>query len=369
MKISRIDLTHHRLALDPPFAAAWDSKPREHFDLSLVRITTDEGLVGIGAGDTMPGFGGHEHLFLGQNPLDLERHFRVIENLSFHFGRCWPLDIALWDLAGKIHEQPVWRLLGGAASRVRCYASSGILRSKREMVAAAHEFVDRGFPAIKVRFHQTGIDEDLAVLEALRESLQDKLEIMVDCNQGWRMPWDTAAPWAFKQALAVARALEELDVYWMEEPLHRGDYTGMAALREATDLRIAGGEMTRELHELRELISRGCLDVLQPDCALVGGISGLARIAVMARDHNLQFTPHTWGHGIQLMANAQLTAGLMGEDGLLEFPFDPPEWTPERRDFGLAEPLEIDEEGYLPLSETPGLGLDLDEDLLLRTQI
>ncbi|MDX1711942.1 MAG: mandelate racemase/muconate lactonizing enzyme family protein [Rhodovibrionaceae bacterium] len=369
MKIARIELSHHRLRLDPPFVAAWDSRPREHFDLSLVRVTTDEGLTGVGAGDAMPGFAGHEHLFLEHNPLDMERHFRVIENLSFHYGRCWPLDIALWDLAGKIHDQPVWRLLGAASGRVRCYASSGVLRAKREMLEMARSFVDAGFPAMKVRFHRASIDEDLAVLETLRENLGESIEIMVDCNQGWRMPWDTLPPWTFKQALNVARALEDLDAYWMEEPLHRGDYVGMAALREATDLRVAGGEMTRELHEFRELIARGCLDVLQPDCALSGGITGLSRIAAMARAHNLLFTPHTWGHGIQVMANAHLMAGAVGEEAFLEYPFDPPEWSPERRDFGLAVPIETDSEGYLALSEAPGLGIELDEDLLARTQM
>jgi len=369
MKIARIETSRHRLTLDPPFVAAWDSQPREHFELCLVRIATDEGLTGIGAGDAMPGFSGHENLFLDRNPLDMERHFRVIENLSFHYGRCWPLDIALWDLAGKTQEQPLWRLLGAACARVRCYASSGALRSKRDMTEMARNLVDAGFPALKVRFHRASIDEDLAVLEALREAVGQSLELMVDCNQAWRMPWDAESPWTFKQALDVARALEDLDVYWMEEPLHRGDYAGMAALRQATDLRIAGGEMTRELHEFRELITRGCLDVLQPDCALTGGITGLSRVARMARQHNLEFTPHTWGHGIQLMANAHLMAGVAGEESFLEFPFDPPEWSPERRDFGLAEPIETDGDGYLALSEAPGLGIELDEDLLARTQI
>ena len=103
---------------------------------------------------------------------------------------------------------------------------------------------------------------------------------MVDCNQGWRMPWDAYPPWTLKDALPVARELERLGVYWMEEPLHRADREGMRRLREMVDIRIAGGEMTRELYEFRDLIRDGCLDVLQPDAALVGGITGLRRIAM-----------------------------------------------------------------------------------------
>ena len=146
---------------------------------------------------------------------------------------------------------------------------------------------------------------------------------MVDCNQGWRLPWDTESPWTFKDALAVARELERLGVYWMEEPLHRADRDGMRALRQATAVRIAAGEMTRQLHELRDLITGGCVDVLQPDAALVGGITGLRRMAVMAQEHHVTFTPHTWTNGMGVTANAHLVAGL-ADAPFMEFPFDPP---------------------------------------------
>jgi L-alanine-DL-glutamate epimerase-like enolase superfamily enzyme len=96
----------------------------------------------------------------------------------------------------------------------------------------------------------------------------------------------------------------------MEEPLHRADYAGMRVLREATDVRLAAGEMTRQLHELRELLAGGCVDVVQPDAALVGGITGLRRIALMAQEHHITFTPHTWTNGMGVTANAHLVAGL-----------------------------------------------------------
>lgn len=368
MKITRIALSRHRLPLDPPFVPAWDTRPRRHFEVTLVRVETDEGLVGIGTGQAMPGLAGHEDLFLGRDPRDLDRHFRVIENLSFHYGRCWPLDVALWDLFGKIAGQPCWRLLGGQAGRVRAYASSGCLRAPDELVDLAQRMVELGFPALKVRFQRPDWRADVKALEAVRAALGPRLGLMVDCNQGWRMPWDTAEPWTFKEALAVARELERLEVYWMEEPLHRGDYAGLAALRAACGLRLAGGEMTRELHELRELITRGCLDVVQPDAVLVGGLSGLARVATLARAHHLEFTPHTWGDGIGLLANAHLAAGAAGAR-YLEYPLDPPTWGPERRDFPLVAPVTVDEAGWVTLGEAPGLGLELDEARLTRTRV
>ena len=243
----------------------------------MVRVTTDtEAHGGRFQGDRMLGFEGHEGLFVGHDPLACERHYRVLTNIDFHYGRCWPLDLALWDLAGKILGQPCWKLIGGLAGRVRVYASSGTLREPAAQADAAQRYLEQGFPAVKIRFQRGHWRDDVRALEAVRSRVGDRLEILVDCNQGWRLPWDTQTPWGLKDALAVARELpERLNVYWMEEPLHRSDREGMRRLREATDVRIAAGEMTRQLHELRDLITAGAVDVVQPDAALVGGITGL----------------------------------------------------------------------------------------------
>ena len=367
-KITAVAISHHRLPLAPPFNASWDSRPREHFDATIVRVTTDGGLVGVASGDRMLGFEGHESLFVGEDPLAIERHYRVLSNIDFHYGRCWPLDLALWDLAGKILGAPCWKLLGGLANRVRAYASSGTLREPAAQADAAEAYLAQGFPALKLRFHRGDWRADLRSLEAVRARVGGRLELLVDCNQGWRLPWDTQAPWTFKDALAVARELERLDVYWMEEPLHRADRAGMRALREATAVRIAAGEMTRQLHEVRELIDDGCVDVLQPDAALVGGITGLKRIAVIAQEHHVVFTPHTWTNGMGVTANAHLVAGL-ADAPFLEYPFDPPEWSLQRRDFMLSSPLQVDAQGWITLSDAPGMGYLPDEGRLLATRI
>ena len=367
-RIAAIEITRHRLKLDPPFNASWDRAPRRHFDAAIVRVHTDLGVSGYGSGDMMLGFEGHEPLFVGQDALAIERHWRVLDNIAFHGGRCWPLDLALWDLAGKIAGQPCWKLLGGLSDRVKAYASSGTLRDPAQMADAAQAYLAKGFKALKIRFHRADWREDVKALEAVRARVGGKLELMVDCNQGWRMPGDVYRSWSLKDAVQVARELERLGAYWMEEPLHRGDRAGMARLRGMTDLRVAGGEMTRELYEFRDLIADGCLDVLQPDAALVGGITGLRRVAQMALAHNLVFTPHTWTNGMGVVANAHLAAGL-ADSPFLELPYDPPEWDVERRDFMMAEPLRADARGEIILSDRPGMGYDLDEDALARTRI
>ncbi|MEM6974471.1 MAG: mandelate racemase/muconate lactonizing enzyme family protein [Pseudomonadota bacterium] len=375
-RIAHIAISHHRLPLDPPFRASWDGRARRSFDATIVRITDREGRVGIGSGDLCLGFEGHEDLFIGQDARAHERHARVLDHIAFHYGRCWPVDLALWDLAGKIAGAPVWRLLGGKTGRLPLYASTGVLRDRAAMAETAEAIANAGFGAMKIRLSSTeagraGLDEDIAAIDAVRARVGNRLRLMVDANQGWRMPWDTAPPWSMKDALAAAKALTPLDIFWLEEPLDRHDLAGMAALRAASPIRIAGGEMTRELASLDRLIEARALDILQPDAALTGGITGLRRLIAAAGAAGLGFTPHSWTNGIGVAANAHLIAGCGTGAGPmlpLEWPFDPPEWSPARRDFPLATPLEA-EGGMLDLGEAPGLGLTLDEDRLTETLI
>ncbi len=368
MKIRSIEITHHEVSLVPAFHPAWDSRPRPAFRIALVTVTTDEGLQGFGSGDAMPGFAGHEELFVGRDPLDLERHFRIIDNLSFHFGKHWPLDIALWDLAGKIRGKPVWRMLGGEGAPVQAYASLGQRRDLGAVVEAARQAVTRGFKAVKLRFYRADWREDVRVAEAVRSALGPGIDLMIDCNQAWRMPWDVNPYRAFVEALQVCKALQPLGIYWIEEPLFRGDYDGLRRLRDQTGIPIAGGELTRETHEARQLIEAGCYDVIQTDAALAGGISGLAPIARLAAKRGLVFTPHTWGSGIMLAANLQLTAGTTGAP-YVEYACDPPEWPIEVRDFMLTGPIRPDRDGLLRVSEAPGLGVALDRDRLAAARI
>jgi len=366
--IERIEVSRHRLPLDPPFVAAWDSRPRDAFEVAIVRVTTADGAVGIGVGGGLEGIERFYDLFMGHDPLDLDRHAAVLANLDFHAGRPWALDIALWDLVGKIRKQPVWRMLGGKSGTVACYASTGALRGRKAVTEKAQAFAEKGFKAVKLRLHHPDWRDDIAQLESVAIALDGKAELLVDCNQGWRMPWDAEPCWTYHQALAVAWALKRLGVYWMEEPVHHGNVKAMAALRGATGLRIAAGEMTRGEHALLDLIERNAVDVLQPDVTLTSGILGLWRVAQRAAEKDVAFTPHSWGSGIGLLVNAHVYAGC-GGGPWLEYPIDPPEWTAERRDFMLARPVQVNKDGCIELSDAPGFGIELDEERLAATRI
>ena len=363
MRITAIRTQHLNLPLDPPFHAAWDPEPRRTFDATIVRVETDTGMVGVGSGDTMAGFDQFERLFIGADPLAITRHVRTLETISFHAGRYWPLEAALWDLIGQACGQPVARLLGGAADRVRAYASWGELRAPERRVQDAQALLDQRFHGVKVRVARDRIDEGVAVVAAVREAVGDGLEIIVDLNQGWRMPGDIDP---VLDAVAARRAIErmrEYDVLWVEEPVAGEELSEMRVLRERTGVRIAGGEMARTFADLRRALDEDALDVFQPDVVLALGISGVRTFAELALRSGRWFTPHTWTNGIGLLANLHVCAGV-GGGPLIEFPHDPPGWTAQRRDFMLAEPVMPDADGMLAVPSAPGLGVSLDEEAI-----
>jgi L-alanine-DL-glutamate epimerase-like enolase superfamily enzyme len=190
---------------------------------------------------------------------------------------------------------------------------------------------------------------------------------MVDGNWGWRIAPDRQLHrWDLKTAINVVKACEEHGVYWIEEPLDAYDYDGLGELRShTTSLRIAGGELNRGPEEIKVYLEKGCFDVYQPDCTFIGGISTARKIAAMVEAAGKVFTPHTWTNGIGLVANLHCAAASSAVP-YVEFPYDPPNWTPEARDFIFAEPLRIDAEGYVQLPQGPGLGIELDEEKLKR---
>ena len=365
VRITGIHLERLVLPLDPPFPAAWDPVPRRTFAATVVRVETDEGVVGIGSGDTMDGFEAFEHLFVGGDPLAIARHVRTLETIDFHAGRYWPLEVALWDIVGQVAGLPVATLFGGATDGLPVYASCGMLLPPAARAEAALRMRDEGFKALKIRIDPRRLDEGLAAVTATRAAVGDAMAIMVDLNQGWRMAGDTSPSLDPTAAREIAVRLADDGVVWVEEPLAGTDLAGLAALRASSaGTRIAGGEMTRTFAERLAEVEADAFDVYQADVVLTGMLRART-IAELALARNRWFTPHTWTNGIGLLANLHVAAGV-GGGPFLEFPYDPPGWTPERRDFMLAQPIRPDADGYLRVPNAPGLGIVLDEDALRR---
>ena len=368
MRITAIEVRRYRFPLDPPLRAAWDPVPRVDQTASIVSVHTDEGVSGHASGDHLPDVAELSRFVVGLDPLRTEVVREVCETVDFHGGRPWTLDAAVWDLVGKALGQPVWKLLGGRNERLLAYASNAERVSATERAARIAGLRAAGIRAAKIRFHDEDWRRDVAVVEQVRDTVGRDVELMVDANQGWRMAGDRTARWDVATAAQVAKALEPLGVYWLEEPLPTADVDGYAALRRRTDLRLAAGEMVRQLHEARDLLLRGGLDVVQPDVVLTGGITGCRRIAGFADLLGRMWSPHTWSNGYGLVVN--LHAALAWSTcPYVEVPFDPPAWGPERRDWLLPSPVEIAPDGTIAPPDGPGLGVTPDFEALERYRV
>jgi D-galactarolactone cycloisomerase len=359
MRIARVEARRYVYPLDPPLRVAWDPVPRAQQEATIVIVTSDEGVQGCASGDALPDRELLERLLSGVDPLRTEVVREVCETVDFHHGRPWTVEVAVWDLVGRALDVPCWQLLGGRSERLLAYASSAEPLSAEDRVARVVALRDAGIRAVKIRFHHDDWRQDVETVEAVRDAVGPELELMVDANQGWRMPGDRAPRWDVATAAQCARALEPLGVYWLEEPLRTDDLDGYRALRRLTGLRIAAGEMVRRAHEARDLVVRGGVDVIQTDVVLSGGISGCRRLAGLADLHGRAWSPHTWSNGYGLVANLHLALAV-STCPFVEVPFDPPGLTAERRDWLLPDAVQIAPGGTVAPPPGPGLGVTPD---------
>jgi L-alanine-DL-glutamate epimerase-like enolase superfamily enzyme len=369
LRIASLEVRRYGVPLDPPFRAAWDPHARTRSEAAVVVVRADDGATGCASGGELPDAALLERLLVGVDPRRTEVVRELCETADFHGGRPWIAEVAVWDLVARSLGEPLWRLLGGRSERITAYASSGELVTPDERARRVAALRDAGVRAVKVRFHHDDWRDDVRVLEAVRDAVGSGVELMVDANHGWRMAGDRSRPWDVATAIQCARALEPLDVYWLEEPLATHDVEGYARLRAGTSLRIAAGEMVRSLHEARDLVLRGGVDVVQPDVVLAGGIGGCRRIAALAGLCGRMFSPHTWSNGLGVLANLHLALAV-STCPFLELPLDPPGWSAERRDWPLAGPaIEIAADGTIAPPPGPGLGAAPDLDALEEHRI
>jgi L-alanine-DL-glutamate epimerase-like enolase superfamily enzyme len=366
VKIASIETRVYRYPLDPPLHAAWDPRPRRHQDATIVVVRSDDGVEGYASGDAVPDRELIEGLLAGRDASDASGVHDILETVDFHHGRNWIVEVAVWDLLGRAHGEPLWRTLGGAKDRMLAYASTGELVGTDERVRRCSALRDSGVRAVKLRLHTSDWRIDLPLVEAVREAVPE-LDVLVDANQGWRMPGDLTPRWDLATAREFARELDRLGIYWLEEPLPTYDLHGYAELA-AMDLQIAAGEMVRTREEAYDLLRHGHVDVVQPDVVLSGGIEGARRIATAAEAQGAAWSPHTWSNGYGLLVNLHAALAL-STCAYLEVPFDPPAWSAARRDWLLPVTLEIAADGTIGPPPGPGLGVVPDFDALEQFRV
>jgi L-alanine-DL-glutamate epimerase-like enolase superfamily enzyme len=384
MKIVDIRTIPLSYRCDPPYGSAGGMQARR--GSLLVEIETDERVIGIGEA----GVGGGvthdviervlEPMLIGEDPLLIEGLWQMMFARTRQYGRrgvvmnaISGIDIALWDIAGKVAKLPLYRLLGGCRDRVEAYASGGFYQEGKgvdDLAGEAESYRARGFTGMKMKVGrnpstQTHLrhlvdhaqlcevdpEEDIARVAAVRRALGPQAKLMLDVNCAWSPSF----------AIEMGRALEPYKPYWIEEPVATDDIDGSARVADALATPIAGYETEIGLYGFRELITRGAVDIVQPDLAWAGGFSESRRIAALAHAHHLMLAPHAFAGAVLLAASLHFIAAI--PNGLvLEFDQNPN----ALRDELLKEPIRIDSNGIVKLPERPGLGIELDRGALER---
>lgn len=357
----------------------------------VVRVHTDEGLEGIGEAAF---YGGpmvstatviEKEIgpkIIGMDPMNIERIWNKLFFDAFQHSRSGifvcalsGVDMALWDLIGKALKQPLYRLLGGYSNKVKVYASGGFYamgKGKKELAAELKSYTDMGFDTVKMKVGRTytpmnpcalsdspdectlSFADDIARVEAAREAVGSKVNLMVDAN----------AAWTFPDALRAGRIYDELNVYLFEEPIRTDDYAGSAELARRLNTRIAGYETEYMLTNFARLIEDRCVDVVQPDLSWMGGITEARKVAAVAEAHFIEVAPHAFSSGILLAASLHFSAGIhngamveldMTENGL--------------REGLLTRPFKA-EGGYVKLDDGKyGLGIEMNEDTINKYRV
>jgi L-alanine-DL-glutamate epimerase-like enolase superfamily enzyme len=367
MKITAVEAEVWRTRFTGEVRPAWSpGTVWNEKSTTVFRVETDAGLTGLGASQGSPQVVRDRIAprLIGQDPFAIEHLYRTVVNWGGGLGAistACGIEMALWDLVGKAANLPLYKLWGANSDRVRAYASLVELRSPEQRAEDALRFLDMGYKAIKLRLHAPTMKEDIAQVEAVRAAVGDRMEIMVDANQAQEPGTpgsETDLVWGFDRALATCRELANLDVVWMEEPLGRFEFDNLRRLAAASDVPIAGGENNVGLHEFRILIDQDCYDVIQPDAAVFGGLSGLRKIAAYAELRHKPVAPHHGGSGIGVAAHLHLSASLPNSP-YVELLQEPPALPVDMFQCIITEPLVPDADGNVHLPDKPGLGVEL----------
>jgi L-alanine-DL-glutamate epimerase-like enolase superfamily enzyme len=387
MKIVDIRAIPLSYRCDPPYGSAGGMQASRGG--LLVEVGTDDGITGIGEAGVGGGSTRHviedqlRPMLIGEDPLLIEGLWQKMFARTRQFGRrgivmnaISGIDIALWDIAGKVAKLPVYRLLGACRDRVEAYASGGFYQEGKsidDLAGEAEGYRARGFHGMKMKIGrnpstQTHLrhlaanaqtcevepEEDIARVAAVRRALGPQAKLMVDVNCAWSPAF----------VIEMGRALEPYKLYWIEEPVATDDIDGSARVADALGTPIAGYETEIGLYGFRELITRGAVDIVQPDIAWTGGFSEGRRIAALAQAHHLMVAPHAFGGAVLLAASLHFAASI--PNGLvLEFDQNPN----GLRDELLKEPLRTDGDGMIRLPERPGLGIELDPTAVERYRV
>jgi D-galactarolactone cycloisomerase len=374
MSIAKIETFIVEQKLTQPFYfSQWAYDTRQ---VCLVKITDQDGRYGWGEGYgparvVQAGIQFFEPLVLEQDPLHIETIWHNMYRRSFDYARRGVLlaslsavDIALWDLRGKILNQPVSILMGGRRrEKVKVYATGLYFvegaELEEKLADEARMYIDQGYQAIKMKVG-LGIKDDYSHVQAVRQAIGPNIQLMMDANHAYSR----------SEALSLARKVESFDITFFEEPLSPEDYEGYRELRLRTEIPIAAGECEYLTAGFRHLVAGQCVDIAQPDICAAGGLTEAKRIAALANTFGVNVIPHCWGTGIAFAAGLHLVSTLDVVPGRLRTP--EPMLEMDRTENPLRDRLILPKfsvvNGMVSVLDGPGLGIDVDSGLLEEFQ-
>jgi len=358
MKI--IDIRTFLMQAGKPSDRAWASDAKGHQgsrNWLFVKIYTDQGITGVGECSGWPrvietAVLDLRNVLIGEDPADIERLWQkmLVAQMGHGMtgivgaGAMTGIDMALWDIKGKALNTPVWNLLGGKVrDHIRIYSHASDAET-------ALDLKRRGFTAVKTG----GVKNPLQKVEAIREAVGDEMDVMVDLHGP---PWMTP-----KDAIVLGRALEPFHLLFLEDPVAPENVEGLARVQDHVAIPIAAGERSATIWGWRTMIERELVDVIQPDTGRAGGISQMKKLAAMAEAHHIMMAPHSGSLGpVAEFAALHLLAAIPNCLMLERIEDD---W-PGRYEVITASPQQKD--GHLPVPTSPGLGVDIREDVIARS--
>jgi L-alanine-DL-glutamate epimerase-like enolase superfamily enzyme len=352
-------------------------------DTLIVRVTTDEGIVGYGEVDSSPLVvkavieapashricRGLAQVVIGRDPFEVEKIWEDMYQASMFYGQrgvaihaMSGIDIAIWDIIGKALNKPIHKVLGACfREKVRAYASTLMPYTAEKSAEESLKWKEAGFTAIKMGWggFELGMKDNVALIGAAREAVGRDTDLMFDIGfiPSPDVPVDAAS------RLILADAIREYDPYWIEEPLFPHDYEGYRRLAAGTNIRIACGENETTRFGFKQLIDFCKLDLVQPDVSRCGGITEAKRIADYAGANGVVVVPHAWSSGIVIAASLHVIASIQNAC-LLEYCV----WdTPIRKELVKNDIRVVD--GYAAVPAGPGLGIEINDEAIERLRI
>ena len=365
MKIIDVKTIRLRAAIPAEAQVFSRSGVRGSRSSTIIKVETDEGIYGLGSasgnGELIEVITARvlKSLLIGMDPTDISAIWDTAYVRGGHkeFGTrgigvvaLSGVDVALWDILGKVRGMPLYELLGGKVrENVPVYATALYPEEPVNVAKRARNFAEQGFHGVKIKVG-FDLDQDVRIVRAVRHELGKDFVVMTDANQGYTR----------EVAVRAAQAFADAGAYWLEEPLFVEDIEGHALLREKSRTPIAVGENLHMSFAFENFIQRGAVDFVQPDVARAGGVTEVQKIAALAARHNVPVSFHTWGDAVALAASVHLAAAIENCIVMeLDYTYNP------LREALLREPITL-KKGYLKPPDQPGLGIELDPAALER---